>query len=1161
MVVTRTLVLLALVAFTQAARGQSFRASFDNGVAADRAAGRAEPWVNREVEAVPGKFGMAVRLGPRGELIYGGEQNVLAGRGTLAVWCKIPERPGPLDIQRLLFVQCKERGYWNYLATLEWQEGAFRAMVFDFNHGHGWHDPDSLPDLKADAWHHLALVWDQAEGVKFFLDGRLLGSTWGRQAWWERPTPHAIHLVYPGAVYDELCVYDRALTDPEVAALFKDNRWDVPAAASPPGAAACDRLAGSLNRVGAEHLPTIHATNQPPDTETVIRQARLRQVLDDRIPAWKVVDGRMDLFWPEWRSPTLGDVDFSGSEISMELEPGQELTHLVLRGLVGGCRVHGERDGYVSREPIAAVPAGRHLLAASKLPPKLTGLRVPRREGMKLQEIGLFAVQTSKSPADAPALVTPLTGELDGDALGELAGQIRARTLPHERRVLGKAAASKQAPVAALSRVHFVTEPVAEVTPLDAVHLRLTFTAPWKEDVWWLRVQDPVNPRRDLFQVPLRVVNPTPGKPVTVAVTLDFWDIMLDAGARLWVELLPTQGLMMGGDASRVALRTGARARVLAEFGHTQGELARNYWQLGSEANGTQGSDPARPSFNLLGGITQNHELRLTLEWVRRHVPDQPLVNGFWRITHEKRMPVPVTPRLRPESAPDWAVWERELLERFRSMSHKWADWQGPDGQVGGGWNDDTDFPGVFLCLPLLGDTRTQQMFTRIYDGLDQTGWLHNGISRGPIDTRHAADFLSWRAHLMLFDYGQPRHVERGLDLTRELFRWTRLDEKGHRRGVTGHYSEDGPQRRPRSKVNDDGSIEQLALDGNPSITPLLMDSLFCAWYARNPAVLKFVQEVAEGELLVTKRDRYSMYPLISFAQLFQDPRYDKATLEPYQLTAAERLKMVQGLRRACEELEGGWQFRGGEARGANDHFTVPGQTELSRLYLGYGMTWLRPATMMIPPIAVSWQGLDDQVAALVLESNPQTLRVAAYNFDDRPRKVRMRVWKLDPGKYRLRTGSDSDQDDQIDGASASRDLDLRRGAPVELELPPGKVHIIELQQLQARKVPERLPDLAVGQGDIHYDKATDRLKVVVHNIGAAPAANVVVRFEDPAGNLLARRVIPRLDAPLDLQPKTMVVWLPQPTLLPVERIIVRIDPDDQIEEITEENNHISWEW
>src|SRR6185369_12136379 len=135
-----------------------------------------------------------------------------------------------------------------------------------------------------------------------------------------------------------------------------------------------------LSPVGLRHLPAVEAGTKP----TVLRQARVKQILDDKIPAWKVMDGRMNLFWPEWRAPVLGDVDFSGSELSVALEPGQKLTHLVLRGLVGGCRAFGEREGgHVAREPIVQVPGGLHLLAAGRLPAGLTGLRLPRHEGMK----------------------------------------------------------------------------------------------------------------------------------------------------------------------------------------------------------------------------------------------------------------------------------------------------------------------------------------------------------------------------------------------------------------------------------------------------------------------------------------------------------------------------------------------------------------------------------------------------------------------------------------------------------------------------------------------------------------------------------------------------------------------------------------------------------
>src|SRR5439155_23590499 len=91
---------------------------------------------------------------------------------------------------------------------------------------------------------------------------------------------------------------------------------------------------------------------------------------------------------------------------------------------------------------------------------------------------------------------------------------------------------------------------------------------------------------------------------------------------------------------------------------------------------------------------------------------------------------------------------------------------------------------------------------------------------------------------------------------------------------------------------------------------------------------------------------------------------------------------LVRALRNACEDLEGGWQFRGGAAGGANDHFHVPGQAARSQLYLGSALTWLRPASIL-PPIAVSWDGLGADVAAHVLEASPRQLRVALYNFAD----------------------------------------------------------------------------------------------------------------------------------------------------------------------------------
>ena len=100
------------------------------------------------------------------------------------------------------------------------------------------------------------------------------------------------------------------------------------------------------------------------------------------------------------------------------------------------------------------MPAGLHFLAAEQLPADLTGLRIPRREGMKLQEIGLYAVDSAAAARQPRRRSRRITGAVAAGHARQLAAELRTRTLPHERRVLGKAAdgAGKRTPVAALSR-------------------------------------------------------------------------------------------------------------------------------------------------------------------------------------------------------------------------------------------------------------------------------------------------------------------------------------------------------------------------------------------------------------------------------------------------------------------------------------------------------------------------------------------------------------------------------------------------------------------------------------------------------------------------------------------------------------------------------------
>jgi len=225
----------------------------------------------------------------------------------------------------------------------------------------------------------------------------------------------------------------------------------------------------------------------------------------------------------------------------------------------------------------------------------------------------------------------------------------------------------------------------------------------------------------------------------------------------------------------------------------------------------------------------------------------------------------------------------------------------------------------------------------------------------------------------------------------------------------------------------------------------------------------------------------------------------------------------------------------------------------IDRMYLG-GVAVQR--NELWPRQAVSYEGLNGNFAALVLESSATSLRVLLYNFEDKPQTGRLRVWRLQNGTYRVRFGPDLNQDDKVDTATWEKTLPLRRYAPIELTLLPRRLHLIECRQTAKGDDLFKRADLAVAAEDATYDAATDALKFVVHNVGSATARNVAVEVRTRDGRPIKTFTIPELDAPLDLVPRRVAF-----TLTDVRAhgtVTILIDPEDKIPEICEENNRAS---
>ena len=227
---------------------------------------------------------------------------------------------------------------------------------------------------------------------------------------------------------------------------------------------------------------------------------------------------------------------------------------------------------------------------------------------------------------------------------------------------------------------------------------------------------------------------------------------------------------------------------------------------------------------------------------------------------------------------------------------------------------------------------------------------------------------------------------------------------------------------------------------------------------------------------------------------------------------------------------------------------------EIQRARLG-GVAAFRMITY--PGHGVSWKfkapATAESVAILIPEVTPQSVKIIAFNLEDVPVRAIMTAWDLEPGIWDLTVGIDSDADDEANRITRREALPLERTKELELVLEPKTATIVELRLISSGTPLWERPDLGIGREDVRVEG--DRVLVRVHSLGsvAAPASRVVLR--DLSGQTVSSSRVPALEAPLDLLPKTAEVVL-QATA-DMTGYEVRIDPQDEIEEITNRNNSV----
>jgi hypothetical protein len=237
------------------------------------------------------------------------------------------------------------------------------------------------------------------------------------------------------------------------------------------------------------------------------------------------------------------------------------------------------------------------------------------------------------------------------------------------------------------------------------------------------------------------------------------------------------------------------------------------------------------------------------------------------------------------------------------------------------------------------------------------------------------------------------------------------------------------------------------------------------------------------------------------------------------------------------------------------DRVDVP-NSELQRARLG-GVALVRGS--LYPGHAMSWSfaapARAEDVAILIPESTPQSIKIIAYNLSSAPVTANLTPWNLAPGKWEVTQGIDSRGDGQLTGAAQPQQFDFEHDRPLTITLAPRATTVIELKLISKGTPYWDRPDLGIGKDDVVIQSRT--VTVTVHSLGAVEAPATRLALMDGNGKVIATVAVPPLKAPLDLMPKTTRVTLTIPLGASMKNGSVVVDPDTTMREITRMNNQV----
>ncbi|MDP2984952.1 MAG: LamG-like jellyroll fold domain-containing protein, partial [Candidatus Latescibacter sp.] len=872
--------------------GLIFYLSGDKGFTADYAAGGdPEPNFLRDVKIIPnGAKGPGFQCENTQLMSYWAPGNIYAERGTLAFFWRSRDPVGKVQFP-IFRVGYADHSSWDMVwLRIDYNGNGFDAFVTDANLGRA-RVSYAMPSFpKPDQWVHLALAWDETQGIRFYVNGALAAKKDTTAVFYtglDQFGPHS-RIISPyqvqseynfkrGGDIDEILIYDRMLSLENISGLSKGEiPADIPS------------LVRDLNNPTWRNEWWLrYGWNRPGDVppalfeRTVsVRKVEIHDVYDLKRWWWKGTDGIRETTWPGVynRSRIIGRNDYfqlpdwdcystSGKSVTFFMSD-EPWNHLEISGAAFGAMslLSFDKEKQANTETVLFSRPKNQEKTFHRLVQPVTGQKI-RFDNIEQEtpigELSACYVSGGKEPQGIYRLSYTVTGkaEPDNGNLESLVRFINGRYMADERSIM--VALPGGAP-----RTPKKTAPAANMLPL--VHILIPcefrggivqkdytrFSYTWENmnagldgiaiDIpplsvkpthgeyfpMNIQVKDPIWPYRNLFDFTFSV---KPGEAKTL--WMDTRDRILPNGKSLYLTIAGAGADFGPASLEGAQIRLVFKPRKDAAPEHEMDRFTQvrdNYAHLVEEY-------PNSRRLNLFTRFETD-----AADLLRVNPDHYPGLN-YWYDNNKEQAHPPFVQPAAPLGVPLWAFRQVEDLRYLKRFVNWWIDnRQIENGELGGGLSDDGDLTNWWPGAALMGCTpeKIKDSVLREMDAFYNNGMFTNGLSTIQTDELHTyEEGIEVLPQVMLLDYANPKVVERIMETSKALERITGINQAGHRHIRSSYFS--------GTKIAEEGVWEWI----KPYSHLVLHPALALVEFNGNPRAKKLLLELADGILAHRKKD------------------------------------------------------------------------------------------------------------------------------------------------------------------------------------------------------------------------------------------------------------------------------------------------------------------